>query len=397
MVILIATGMPGLYRLVTLYILNILFGIEVVGELSSSWALIQAVSMFTVVGWSALLFSRLPGLETKAQNDQFLLLLTSGLLTCIPCALILTLFWSLSLWTLVFFIVSWTTYGLIRQKLIATQEYNRVLVYDFLDLILTVFIIVLIYFKWMLILDVEYVIIIPITLLSIVEVVKAYCHSNRKMDWRPEFSGLIFGLSNFVSGGMAFLLIPLANAIAGKEVAGVYSLIITLVNIAYLLPRALSNFFTPKLSKAASLKCQSGKDVLRTFSRMNLYFIVCFVVSIVAFWPIIEKYYLQVEEGFFFLFLLAVLSTAAGQLNLPASRWLIVREKAKVSLVISTVTTSCFCMFVVFLYCVSALSEGFVGFLIVLGILLFIYCVRNVVQYFIVKSDFKTISKGKVG
>ena len=204
--------MPGIYRLVTLTVLNHCFGLTVVGEVSANWALIQIAAIFTFVGWSSLLLSRLPGKQVEIQNGEFFNILISGLMTCLPAFAILCFFWEGSITSLVLFLLSSTVYSLIRQKLIVIEKYWKLVGYDCLELLLTVALIFLIRYELSGGLSYNYVIIIPACILSFFYLMEIYSKTNFQIKWRFERSGMIFGFSNFVSGGIAYLLVPLASS-----------------------------------------------------------------------------------------------------------------------------------------------------------------------------------------
>ena len=176
---------------------------------------------------------------------------------------------------------------------------------------------------------------------------------------------------------------------AGKEAAGVYGLIVSLTNMAYLFPRALSNYYSPSLAKATMVRCKTAKDIMSTFSRNNaflLFFIACLLLML---WPIWEIYYLNVEKELYFkLFFTAVACSVVGQLNLPSSRWLIVKEKSEASLVIN-LAAFLFFSFGTYLLLLAPAIDGLEGFLMVLFFLFIVYLVRNLVQVYVVKKDMK--------
>lgn len=385
--VLLVTGMPGLYRLITLHILNINFNLQIVGSVSTNWAIVQAASMFTVVGWSALLFSRLPGKSSQEQNTHFLQLLLSGWLTCIPLFMMLSFFWDDSKLSLVLFLLAWTTYSLIRQKLIAVQKYKLLIFLDSVEVAMTLVIILLIRFEIINGITFEYIIIIPAFILSLIYLYEVCLKTASQIKLEFDYLGLVFGFSNFVSGGVAYLLVPLANHIAGLEAAGIYSLIISLANIAYLFPRSLSNHYSPILVKALREK-KNVKKIMNSFNKLNILILVFVATVMLAVWPFLKMYYLNIESGdYYILFLLTILSTTIGQMNLSPSRWLIIREQARLSLNISMCTTFTFFFCVATIFLINPMGNGLNNFELILICLFIVYGIRNLFQLYIVNND----------
>ena len=386
--VLMATGMPGLYRIATLYALNYFFGLEVVGEVSSNWSIIQAASMFSVVGWTALLLSKLPGKTLHEQNNDFLNILYSSLITCVALLLVVGFYWEASLWLLIVFLVSWSIYSLIRQKLIIIQKYQKLIFIDIIDLLLTLIFVFLIEREFITITNYDYVIIFPVIILSACYLIDLIRTTKITFLWEFEKAGVVFGLNNFISGGIAFLLVPLIENMAGKEAAGIYGLIISLTNIALLFPRALSNYFSPELAKSILVRSEVMKKIMARFVFINNSFLLLIAVFICSLWSLWKQYYLNINnDEYFILFLITVLCTVIGQVNLPLSRWLIIREKSGLLLFFGTVTAFFFVLALLIIYFINPLDTGLNNFVMILISLFGIYVVRNVIQYFFVKND----------
>jgi hypothetical protein len=66
---------------------------------------------------------------------------------------------------------------------------------------------------------------------------------------RLDMKGLQFGLTNFLSGGIALVTVPAAKAMCGASFAGMLSLFVSATAIGNLLPRAISIAQLPDLVK----------------------------------------------------------------------------------------------------------------------------------------------------
>ena len=89
----------------------------------------------------------------------------------------------------------------------------------------------------------------------------------------------------------------------------------------------------------------------------------------------------------FVLFVIATVTAAISQINLPTSRWLIIRQKPKILLAINCIVAMLFVSFATGVYYTNPFDNKLYNFALILIVLSLIYTIRNYAQLGIVKRE----------
>ena len=248
---LVATGMPGAYRLIIFFALECQFGLSTLGNIASWQSTAQILGFFTAIGWCTLILVRIPksiDLKDKIQNYNSLLLMGLTTLTTIVIILIvlgyifkeLETTLQISLW-----LAAWTFYQIPRHYLIAQRKYRQTLLLDSVIIITSIAFIFISIERY-----VSYGLAICMLLTAIAANITIQHPKEKPISKRSfEVKGLEYGLINFLSGGIALSLIPLANYYTNSNFAGALSLFVAFSGIALLIPRAISTYRITELSR----------------------------------------------------------------------------------------------------------------------------------------------------
>ena len=247
-----ATGMPGAYKVLIFFLIQQVYGLDVLGNIASWQSIAQILGFFTAIGWSSLVLVRVAKAKTKKDRvEVFNRLAMMGGATLLVsiigtmlCGVLLdkiedaiqTSYW----------LTAWTLYQIPRHYLIALKEYRNALYLDAVVIGLSIYSLATVPAEhaslWLALSMLAGGV---ATLCLIQKGVKAASPS-----FSYEIKGLEFGLVNFLSGGISLSLIPLAAYFEGKVFAGAVSLFISIAGIALLIPRAISLNQLPQLAKS---------------------------------------------------------------------------------------------------------------------------------------------------
>jgi hypothetical protein len=224
------------------------------------------LAFFTAIGWASLILVRVPTAQSQDERIQrfyelfrmstaSLLLLGSG-----------TMLWvrffrpDVSGLEIAAIMVGWTFYQLARHFFLALREYRRVIGYD-----IFLFSITVIYILGCRGLGAAAGLPLGAALVTTGTLMLMNIGRPAKLQLIGAFEakGLEFGLTNFLSGGVALSLVPIANFTDGARFAGVISLIASCGSISSLVPRAISMYRMPALSKLAI----TGKSLVQLTSQ----------------------------------------------------------------------------------------------------------------------------------
>lgn len=259
--VLLVTALPGIQRLLQIVVVEALFGVGELGKFANDLAVIGIIGMFTAVGWSSLIMTRVP-LRRGYRRLQVALGLTGY-------AMLSTLMGGAALWILgaidlVFYplpaivlLFSWSGYQLVRHFGLAKKAYHTLLFMEVGTLVCTILLLAV----WHDNLGEVYLVFsLPWGILFLAAIIMAgvmlrrrrvrYCVVQR----RTTLTGLEFGLTNFASGGMPMLLVPLATQTAGAAYAGLMGLLSAYLAVLQLFPRAISVENMPGMAQTAQLR-----------------------------------------------------------------------------------------------------------------------------------------------
>lgn len=373
----IATGMPGLYRVLAFMGVQKIYSLSDLGRAGTAFSIAQILAFFTAIGWASLILVRVPAAQSRDERIQrfyelfrmatvSLLLLGSGVM----------------LWVRLFqpdvsgleiaaIMVGWTFYQLARHFFLALREYRRVIGYDVFLLAATA-----IYVPGCRHLGVAAG--LPLGAALATTGALMLMNIGRPVRFALvgafEPKGLEFGFTNFLSGGVALSLVPIANFTDGARSAGVISLVASFSSISALIPRAISMYRMPALSKLASagkslaqLTSQTGHEIMLacggTFLVNSL-----IVVGIV--------FYEGVHEHFGYELICGLAICAQGcisMLGMAYSSVLMVREESRESVLINLISCGLFITVLTVFYAAS----GGINFAFALTVCIMVTVFRN--------------------
>jgi hypothetical protein len=286
--VVIATGMPGAYKVIVFLLIEILLGAIVLGQTASLFSMAQILAFFTAIGWSSLILVRLPKLNVRKDLvEEFNTLFSMGMI--VYCGLLPVIFlvgyyfFSLEMtFEFIALSIAWSLYQFPRHYLLSLKDYFKLIV---LDLLILVFTLALILGSQNPILSIS----MPFIISSIIAIYLINRSSGACFRLKlPERKGIEFGFNNFLSGGLVLSLIPTAQHLVDAEFAGLISLFIAVTAVSLLIPRAISLSQLPQLAKighnrSALLKMSQGMHrqiALFNWITLGLNILIAFILSL---------------------------------------------------------------------------------------------------------------------
>lgn len=234
----------------------------------------------------------------------------------------------------------WTLYQLTRHYFLALRAYRKVIVYDLLLLVLTAVYVVVCHRLGAVAGLALGAALATIGLFLLFDI--GFPRSAPKFP-TFELKGLEFGFTNFLSGGVALSLVPIANFTDGPKFAGVMSLVASFSAISALIPRAISMYRLPEIStlvgrgeSLARLTAQTRREImLATGGAFVINTSIALAISL----------YADSSVGFWYALACGIALCAQGcisMLGLAHSSVLMVREESRLSLTINLITCGLF-------------------------------------------------------
>lgn len=373
----IATGMPGFYRVIAFIVIQRVYSLGDLGRAASAFSVAQILAFFTAIGWASLILVRIPAARDRSERTQrfYELVLMGGVSVVLVGAGVLL--WSrffgrnVSGTEIVAILGGWTLYQLTRHYFLAQREYRRVIVYDLILLAVTAVLVVGLHrlratAGWPL--GLALATIGGLMLLNIGR------PCQRLGAWTFELKGLEFCFTNFLSGGVALSLVPIANLTDGARFAGVISLIASFSAISALIPRAISMYRLPEMSRLVSMGEPLSELTAQTVREIALAcgatFLVngAIVVAIVLYEGTTDQFWYSLVCG------LAICAQGCiSMLGMAHSSVLMVREESRESVVINLTSCSLFVASLGAFY----LATGHLNFSFVLAVCIVVTIFRN--------------------
>lgn len=374
----VATGMPGFYRVIAFIGIQRVYSLGDLGRAASAFSVAQILAFFTAIGWASLILVRIPAARDRSERTQrfYELIRMGGVSVALIGAGVL-------LWArffgrnvsgpeIVAILSGWTLYQLSRHYFLAQREYRRVIVYDLILLLVTAALVVGLHglgatAGWPLGLALATV--GGLMLLNI------GLPQQRLGGWTFEFKGLEFGFTNFLSGGVALSLVPIANLTDGARFAGVISLIASFSAISALIPRAISMYRLPEMSRLVSIGKPLSDLTAQTVREIALACGATFLVNGAIVLGIVL--YEGTPDQFWYSFICGLAICAQGcvsMLGMAHSSVLMVREESRESVVINLTSCSLFVASLGAFY----LAAGYLSFSFVLAVCIAVTIFRNV-------------------
>lgn len=389
--LLAATGMPGFYKAFIFFLIQYVHGVDVLGKIASYQSIAQIMGYFTAIGWASLVMVRVPNKITykekiAALNGLFAMGVGTFFFLSVPMLLIGYFAGEINYaLQVVFWLVAWTIYQIPRHYFIAEKKYWQVLIFDMaviLFSVLSIFFVPSRHVSTMLAVAMFFSSFIIYGLLQI--------RTRSYLEWSGyEPKGLEFGFSNFLSGGIALSTIPLARYFQGDSFAGIISLFLSIMSIAFLVPRAISFNQIPELTQIIhNNNYEKLNDKSRIMKRQIAWVNIAMLIlgaSLVMFIFII--YNLHEDEGvLFFSLVLLLLQMIVGNFTLVDSNILMTKELSRLLMNINLMSATIYLVVIFFLLTTRYLNAF--SFLCVTIISL------SVLRYVLIKKQAALISKG---
>lgn len=342
----IATGMPGLYRILAFIGIQKVYSLSDLGRAASAFSIAQILAFFTAIGWASLILVRVPAAQNREDRVQrFYELLRMAVIS------LLLLGVGVLIWTQIFqpeisgleiavIMLGWTFYQLTRHYFLALREYRRVIAYDILLLLVTA----------------AYVLGcrrlgttagLPLGAALVTTGALTLVNIGRPESipfWGAfEPKGLEFGFTNFLSGGVALSFVPIANFTDGARFAGIISLVASFSAISALIPRAISMYRLPELSKLVSADKSLAQLTSQTGREITLACGGAFMANAVIVVGIM--FYERMHEHFWYALICGLAICAQGcisMLGMAYSSVLMVREESRESMLINLISCGLF-------------------------------------------------------
>lgn len=249
--VLIATGMPGAYKVLIFFLIQYVYSIKTLGAIASWQSIAQIIGFFTAIGWSALILVRVAKANTRKERvETFNSLSFMSAATLITCCTGILIFGEVfdhtkECYQITYWVIAWTFYQVPRHFMIALRSYRKAIALD-ISVILTSTTCILIATDEFISFWLALSMMAP-GLIAFFLIQKGSNAKINKLNY--EIKGLEFGLVNFLSGGISLSLIPLAAILEDDAFVGVLSLFVSTMGIALLIPRAISLNQLPTLAK----------------------------------------------------------------------------------------------------------------------------------------------------
>lgn len=361
----VATGMPGFYRVLAFLGIQKIYSLAELGRTASAFSVAQMLAFFTAIGWASLILVRLPAASNRDDRIQrFYELLGMAAVSLFVLSGMIgigVVMFSLAVSAreIVVILVGWTLYQLARHYFLALRAYRRVIGYDLLLLISTG-----IYIAGCRRIGTDAGLPLGMALattggLMLLNIGWPRCTPRPA---RFEFKGLEFGFTNFLSGGVALSLVPIANYTNGAQFAGVISLIASFSAISALVPRAISMYRLPELSQAVCAGRSVSQLTFKTAHEIAFACAITFVINVLIVVAIVC--FGEATGNVWYALICGVVLCAQGcisMLGMAYSSVLMAREESRQSALINLITCSVFIGALVIFYCVShGLNYAFV-------------------------------------
>ncbi|MBR7994300.1 hypothetical protein KDX08_17765 [Burkholderia cenocepacia] len=344
---LVCTGAPGLYRVLTFWVIQRIYSLDELGHAASNLSVAQMIGFFTAIGWATLILVRVPASDGRqAARDAFYSLVSMAGWTTVVATLACVLvsasgLVAFDLGGVVALMWGWTVYQLARHFFVSTRRYRITIAFDCLLIAGSCA---------MLEVGTRHGYSASLCLaLSLMGVAVAMfvaigAPGRGVFSIRLDMKGLQFGLTNFLSGGIALVTVPAAKAMCGASFAGMLSLFASVTAVGNLLPRAISIAQLPDLVKRKKDKAPLDTTLGAMRRNIDLSNLVVLVVNLVMVAGL--TYRAGLEGGDWYMALaggvLLAIQCAAGVLGVVGSNVMMAFEKSAVTARINIGTSTLF-------------------------------------------------------
>lgn len=342
---LIATGMPGAYKVLVFFLIQYVYDIKTLGAIASWQSIAQIIGFFTAIGWAALILVRVAKADTtKERVEEFNKLSLMAGATLVVCCLATLAIGAVTQnisdsIQIVYWIAAWSFYQIPRHYQIALRAYRQAIAMDIFIIFLSICAMLLVPAE-----TVSFWLALSMLFTGAVTFIIIQKGSNTgKINFSYEIKGLEFGLVNFLSGGISLSLIPLAAMIESEAFVGVLSLFVSTMGIALLIPRAISLNQMPKLAKIVDLPKELASHSITMRKQITLSNLLTSLACIAIGLTIAFRTEHSIPLANVLLaFLLIILQSTLSTQGLINSNILACREKSRSLLKINAITSIAF-------------------------------------------------------
>lgn len=268
---LVCTGAPGLYRVLTFWVIQRVYSLDELGHAASNMSIAQMIGFFTAIGWATLILVRVPASEgSHAARGVFYSLVSMAVWTAVAATLACVLVSATGLVAfdlagVIALMWGWTVYQLARHFFVSYRRYRITIAFDCL----------LIAGSCAMLgvgerhgYAASLCLALSLAVVAVAMFVAIGTPARGTFSMRIDLKGLQFGLTNFLSGGIALVIVPAAKAMCGASFAGMLSLFSSVTAVGNLLPRAISIAQLPDLVKRK--KDKAPLDTTLSTMRRNI-------------------------------------------------------------------------------------------------------------------------------
>lgn len=373
----LATGMPGLYRVLAFACIPKVYSLADLGRTASAFSVAQILAFFTAIGWASLILVRVPAADNGDERVQRFyelsgMALVSLLVLSVVSGIGIALFGvAESAEETIVILIGWSLYQLTRHYFLALRAYRRIIGYDAFLLLSTGICVMGCRRVGM---AAGFPLGMALATTGILMLLNIGRPRRMARPKKFEFKGLEFGFTNFLSGGIALSFVPIAKYTNGASFAGVISLIASFSAMSALIPRAITMYRLPELSKLAGAGRSLQQLTSRTAREIALACGVTFAANALIAVAILS-YEGSAENFWYALICGVVLCAQAGisMLGMAYSSVLMVREESRQSVFVNLVSCSVFAGALAVFYGVS----GGLNFAFVLSVCVLVTVWRN--------------------
>jgi len=292
-VLLMVTGLPGLFKLLSLFYIKYKYGNEVLGIYTNDIYVVLTLSLFTGIGWSALLLKLIPVKKFYRSIQVLFSLVIYSIMTVLITLPILYLLqyynYIFNVIGVFFLVLSTSLYYLIRHYLLAKREYNHLLIMELL-IIVSFFL-----FLWLwgdkdnLLYITSLSFIMPIVYIALLffKLSESLYGLKIVVSKNNIYQGFLFSFNNLISGGVISILPIVFMQFGGVIYAGYMGILLNITNAMMLISKAIANFKIVSLQYA--IKKKKEKNELYIYRKyMFISNILGFILSIIASYILIQ-------------------------------------------------------------------------------------------------------------
>jgi len=377
---LVCTGAPGLYRVLTFWLVQRIYSLDALGHAAANLAIAQMIGFFTAIGWATLILVRVPASDGRqaARGAFYSLVAMAGWTTVaatLGCMLVsVSGIVAFDVGGVVALVWGWTVYQLARHFFVSYRRYRITIVFD---CVLIAGSCALLQAGTRLGYSASMCLAVALIGVAVAMFVAIGAPTRRTVSMRIDVKGLQFGLTNFLSGGIALAIVPAAKAMCGASFAGMLSLFSSVTAVGNLLPRAISIAQLPDLVKRKKDKAPLDATLGAMRRNIDLSNQVVLVANLAMVAGLTWRYGLN-GSGAYMAFaggVLLAIQCAAGVLGVVSSNVMMAFERSAATARINIGTSALF----VVLLGGSVAVGGESGFFCMLAAAVVVTLIRNAI------------------